>query len=197
MSEPARYPAQVFWSEEDCGFVALATDLPGCSAFGTTQQEAISELQDAIRAWQAATAAAGNPVPEPSEPLIESAFSGKVLVRMPRTLHRHLADGAKAQNVSLNHYIVFMLTAAVTSGPFREPVAARTSPGLFSLQTAMLPAGGGSLLSSDAFGPYHDHATWPNHLWVHAWTASESRHQAVTTKAARQQSLPPYSRNVG
>jgi predicted RNase H-like HicB family nuclease len=42
------YPAQVFWSDDDNGFIALAPDLPGCSAFGETRGEALTELDDAI-----------------------------------------------------------------------------------------------------------------------------------------------------
>jgi predicted RNase H-like HicB family nuclease len=60
-----RYPAQVSWSNEDSGFIAIAPDLPGCSAFGETQQEALAELQDAIAAWIEAAQSAGNPIPEP------------------------------------------------------------------------------------------------------------------------------------
>jgi predicted RNase H-like HicB family nuclease len=63
-----RYPASVFWSDEDEGFIALAPDLPGCSAFGETQAAALLELQDAIRAWVAAAQKAGNPIPAPSRP---------------------------------------------------------------------------------------------------------------------------------
>jgi predicted RNase H-like HicB family nuclease len=59
---PSKSP-QVFWSDEDDGFIALAPDLPGCSAFGETQPEALAQLQDAIAAWIEATRAAGNPVP--------------------------------------------------------------------------------------------------------------------------------------
>jgi hypothetical protein len=40
-----RYPANVFWSEEDEGFIALAPDLPGCTAFGASQAEALDELK--------------------------------------------------------------------------------------------------------------------------------------------------------
>ena len=65
MIDPSRYAAKVFWSDEDEGFVAEAIDLPGCSAFGESQSEAIAELQDAIRAWIAAATAAGNEVPHP------------------------------------------------------------------------------------------------------------------------------------
>jgi antitoxin HicB len=60
------YPANVFWSDEDEGFIALAPDLPGCSAFGDTQAEALLELQDAIAAWVQAAAVDGRPVPQPA-----------------------------------------------------------------------------------------------------------------------------------
>jgi predicted RNase H-like HicB family nuclease len=67
------YPAEVFWSDEDEGFIALAPDLPGCSAFGETKSEALQELDEAIDAWIEAARAAGNPVPEPT-PLPQPAL---------------------------------------------------------------------------------------------------------------------------
>lgn len=114
MTDTHRYSVQVFWSDDDEGFIAIAPDLPGCSAFGETQGEALSQLQQAIAAWIEATRAAGNPVPEPSRPVVDFQHSGKVLLRMPRTLHTQLSQRAKAENVSLNHYIVFLLTSADT-----------------------------------------------------------------------------------
>ncbi len=66
MSKGERYAVEVFWNEADQGFIAIAPDLPGCSAFGETRQEAVTELQDAIDAWIEAASAAGNPIPEPS-----------------------------------------------------------------------------------------------------------------------------------
>jgi predicted RNase H-like HicB family nuclease len=67
MTDASRYPVQVFWSEEDAGFIAAVPDLPGCSAFGATRAEAVQEIQDAIEAWIEAMTAAGNPVPRPSK----------------------------------------------------------------------------------------------------------------------------------
>jgi predicted RNase H-like HicB family nuclease len=78
-----RYPAVTFWSDEDGGFIALAPDLPGCSAFGESQSEALDELEQAIEAWIEAARAAGNPVPEPTRPLVEEHPSGKLSIRMP------------------------------------------------------------------------------------------------------------------
>ena len=110
MTNPDRYPAQVFWSDEDEGFIAVAPDLPGCSAFGETQAEALVQLQDAIAAWIEAARAAGNPVPPPTAPAQESQYSGKVLLRMPKELHAQLARSAEQNESSLNQYIVFLLT---------------------------------------------------------------------------------------
>ncbi len=63
------YPAEVFWSEEDEGWIAVAPDLPGCSAFGESRPEALMELEPAIEAWIEAAKAAGNPIPGPSQRL--------------------------------------------------------------------------------------------------------------------------------
>jgi predicted RNase H-like HicB family nuclease len=120
--DDTRYPAHVFWSDEDGGYIAIAPDLPGCSAFGATQQEALTELQDATAAWIDASRAAGNPIPPPSRPAEESAYSGKVLVRMPKRLHAQLAKQAKKDDVSLNQYIVFLLTSASTQRAFQSLV---------------------------------------------------------------------------
>lgn len=109
VTESTHYPANVFWSEEDEGFIAEAIDLPGCSAFGENQAEAIAELQHAIAAWTEAAKAAGNRVPEPSRPAAER-HSGKVLLRMPRSLHAELVFAAKRDDVSLNQYVVYLIT---------------------------------------------------------------------------------------
>jgi len=63
-----RYPKHVFWSDDDEGFIAIAPDLPGSSAFGESKAEAMAELDQAIAAWIEAARAAGNVVPSPSRP---------------------------------------------------------------------------------------------------------------------------------
>jgi predicted RNase H-like HicB family nuclease len=121
MSKSSRYPIEVFYSEEDGGFIAIAKDLPGCSAFGKTQAKAVAEIQHAIKAWQEATKAAGNPVPEPSRPVEnESLPSGKILLRVPRTLHASLIECAKKESVSLNQHLVSVLSAGVGLTLVRE-----------------------------------------------------------------------------
>jgi len=104
-----KYTVEFFWSDEDEGFIATVPDLPGCSAFGETRAEAATEVEDAIAAWIEAAQAAGNPIPDPSPRSDFDNYSGKLLLRMPRELHRDLQVAAKAQGVSLNSYVCFML----------------------------------------------------------------------------------------
>lgn len=105
-----KYATEIFWSDEDEGYIAIAPDLPGCSAFGETMAEAATEIEDAVSAWIEAAQAAGNPVPHPIErnPLQEA--SGKTLLRMPKELHRDLQRKAQRDGISLNSYICFLLT---------------------------------------------------------------------------------------
>ncbi len=63
-----RYPIEVFWSDEDEGFIAIAHDLPGCSAWGETEARAIDELHDAAKAWMEAARSTGRTIPKPSTP---------------------------------------------------------------------------------------------------------------------------------
>ena len=103
-----RYPAEVFWSDEDEGYVAVAPDLPGCSAWGKTEAEAIRELHVAIELWIKAAKKVGNPVPKPSD-RADVNYSGKFLMRVPKRLHAELAHSAKSQGVSLNQYVLYVL----------------------------------------------------------------------------------------
>lgn len=60
-----RYSLEVFWSDDDEAYICIAPDLPGCSAFGDTQEEAIREMQDAMSSWLEACAKMGRPLPKP------------------------------------------------------------------------------------------------------------------------------------
>lgn len=66
MPTPQPYLIELFWSTADGGYIAIAPDLPGCSAYGDTQQEAVSEIQDAINGWLAACVAMGRTIPKPT-----------------------------------------------------------------------------------------------------------------------------------
>jgi antitoxin HicB len=110
MTNYDQYSISVFWSDEDEGFIATAPDLPGCSAYGKTAEDAVAEVKTVIRGWIEAMADIGNPIPPPSKYDPHHQYSGKVLVRMPKALHGQLVSRAKAEGVSLNSWMVFLLT---------------------------------------------------------------------------------------
>jgi predicted RNase H-like HicB family nuclease len=59
------YHINIFYSEEDGGYIADIPDLKYCSAFGDTPEEALKEVLLAKSAWIEASLAEGKPVPEP------------------------------------------------------------------------------------------------------------------------------------
>lgn len=113
MTDSLRYPTRIWFSEEDEGYIAVVPDLPGCSAFGETQEEALAELKDAINAWIGAAQKAGNPVPAPSRQPVDDLPSGKILLRLPKTLHAQLLERAAREATSLNTCLVMLLSKSL------------------------------------------------------------------------------------
>ena len=60
------YHINIFFSEEDEGYIADIPDLTHCSAFGETPEQALEEVLKAKAAWIEAARAEGKPVPSPS-----------------------------------------------------------------------------------------------------------------------------------
>jgi predicted RNase H-like HicB family nuclease len=60
------YPVTIFYSEEDGGYIAVAPDLKGCSAFGETPQDALRELEIAMELWLEVASRDSSPLPVPT-----------------------------------------------------------------------------------------------------------------------------------
>ena len=60
------YHINIFYSEEDGGYIADIPDLPHCSAFGNTPEAALKEALIAKEAWLEAAKATNRPIPEPA-----------------------------------------------------------------------------------------------------------------------------------
>ena len=68
------YHINIFYSDEDGGYIADIPDLKSCSAFGKTPEEALGEVEIAKAAWLEAARAAGKPIPPPKyRPVIYEA----------------------------------------------------------------------------------------------------------------------------
>jgi predicted RNase H-like HicB family nuclease len=65
------YHINIFYSEEDGGYIADIPDLKHCSAFGATPDEALREVMKAKKAWLAAAKKNKKYIPSPRyKPLI-------------------------------------------------------------------------------------------------------------------------------
>ncbi len=59
------YHINIFFSEEDEGYIADIPDLPMCSAFGETPTAALAEVEIAKELWLETARAQNKPVPDP------------------------------------------------------------------------------------------------------------------------------------
>lgn len=70
------YHINIFFSEEDGGYIADIPDLEACSAFGHTPEEALKQVEIAKEAWLEAARAEGKLIPEPTyRPVIYQAVA--------------------------------------------------------------------------------------------------------------------------
>lgn len=60
-----RYHINIFYSDEDAGFIADIPDLAYCSAFGKTPETALAEVRIAMKNWLAAARKLRRPIPKP------------------------------------------------------------------------------------------------------------------------------------
>jgi predicted RNase H-like HicB family nuclease len=73
-----RYTIEIFFSEEDEGFIALAPELPGCSAFGETEEDALKEIKTAMELWLDVAKEDGRPIPPPAgRPVLKEILNSK------------------------------------------------------------------------------------------------------------------------
>jgi antitoxin HicB len=91
-------------------WTATVEELPGCEARGATPERAAAAVAEAVERWVREAEAEGREVPPPGA---AAAHSGKLLVRMPRSLHGELVRASEREGTSLNAFIVAALAASV------------------------------------------------------------------------------------
>lgn len=110
------YTIEIMREDAETWF-ARVVELPGCMTEGDSAAEAAEMIQDALAAWIEVALEDGQAIPEP-RPVDD--YSGRFVVRVPKSLHRDLAEAATRDGVSLNAYINTELARAVgRSGPAR------------------------------------------------------------------------------
>lgn len=89
--------------DEGGGYLVTFPDLPGCIADGETLDAAIAEARDAFMAWTAAE------LEDKGRLQSIKTYSGHFVQRIPKSLHRRLANRAASEGVSLNQLAAMFL----------------------------------------------------------------------------------------
>jgi antitoxin HicB len=91
-------------AEAEGGFFARVEELKGCMTQGESMEEVAGKIRDAMDAWLTTALDRGIAIPEPE------THSGKFVLRVPKSLHRKLTENAKRENLSLNQFLIYLLT---------------------------------------------------------------------------------------
>ncbi len=97
--------------DEEGDWIARIEELPGCTAHGATQADALKGLNEVMEVWIEDAVMSGAEIPEPR--IAQGLPSGKWLQRVPRSLHKKLVEEAAREGVSLNQLVTSMLAEAV------------------------------------------------------------------------------------
>lgn len=100
-----RYEARI--QKSDTGYFAEIPDLPGCMTFCEEFDQLEEMIEDAKKAWFEMSIEDNVEIPEPKE---DKDFSGRFLLRLPKSLHRKLSNQAERDGVSLNQHILNLLS---------------------------------------------------------------------------------------
>ena len=101
------YRMEIVEDKDEGGFVVSFPELPGCITCGETVESAVANALDAKKAWLEAAMEDGIEIHEPDS--LED-YSGQFKLRIPRSLHRSLAEHSKKEGISMNQYCVYLLS---------------------------------------------------------------------------------------
>ena len=101
------YKMEIVEDMEEGGYVASFPELPGCITCAETIVEAAENAEEARKEWIHAAYESGIAIPEPDT---VNAYSGQFKLRIPKSLHKQLAEHSRAEGISMNQYCLFLLT---------------------------------------------------------------------------------------
>ena len=107
MKLPYNYIIQPISDESGEYYYAKILELDGCQSTGETFEEAYKSIKEAMEGWIEAKLEGGFDIPLP---VGYENFSGKFVVRIPKSLHYRLSVEAEQEGVSLNQYALYKLS---------------------------------------------------------------------------------------
>lgn len=131
--------SRVLLPEEDGRFSAEVLEFPGCFAQGNSPNEAFNNLEEAAKSWIQASLDQGLHIPSPA---LNQNYSGKISLRIPRSLHKKAAQFAERDATSLNQFLISAIASKIGAEEFNsylfdkiERLVTHTVGNAFFLQT--------------------------------------------------------------
>ena len=109
MFDPPRYAITIRQAEFDGEtlYEAKVRELPDIAEYAETHEEAYELAIDTLVTTAEALKEQGRVMPYPVQS--EEDYSGRITLRIPKSLHRRLAERAEEESVSLNQYMLSVL----------------------------------------------------------------------------------------
>lgn len=131
----ARPYSRLLTPDPQGGFTGEIREFPGCVAEGETADEAYAALEAAARDWIAAAIVNHFPILPPVE---EPEASGRLALRMPKSLHGRAARAAEQDGVSLNQFICCAVAERIGERTGQDATLAQVRQEVRSLRTGVL-----------------------------------------------------------
>ena len=101
------YRMEIVEDKDEGGFIVTYPDLPGCISCGETIESAVANAIDAKEVWLEAAIEEGIEINEPDS---LDDYSGQFKLRIPKSLHKSLAEHSRREGISMNQYCVYLLS---------------------------------------------------------------------------------------
>lgn len=103
--------ARIIIPEDDGSYRGEIMEFPGCIAAGSDPSSTLKSLEGVAMAWLTSALESGQPIPDPVE--LSTDFSGRLVLRIPKSLHKKATWYAEREGVSLNQFISYSLAETV------------------------------------------------------------------------------------
>ena len=125
--------SRVLLPEEDGRFSAEILEFPGCFAQGNSPNDAFNNLEASAKSWIEASLDQGLDIPSPA---LNQSYSGKVALRIPRSLHKRAAQFAGRDGTSLNQFLVAAIASRIGAYEYNTYLSERIDKLISSVTVA-------------------------------------------------------------
>jgi predicted RNase H-like HicB family nuclease len=106
------YRIEVIEDKEEGGYALHCPELKGCITCAETIEQGFRMIEDAKKCWFTACIEDDIPIPEPSG---INEYSGQFKIRIPKSLHKTLAERSRQEGISMNQYCLYLLSSGANA----------------------------------------------------------------------------------